>query len=296
MNERFIVTQIRAFLGRIELELAQVAGVEIHQMEANNIYIPVGALSASDLEAQVILDDLYPQRGVPLEFEFHSLREVASINNRDIGSLGEEPARLSVPPTIPRRQAVPIYRLLVGMANGKSHTFNFGCLSPGVWQGSTLVEHPPPDQPVNPSDRRPDTRIDIIGANQLLLPFIDYLILGDNQGAYKLCAEEYRAAVRFEDFRARLPRYLVSRADNVYETKVHSGVDVRYPCSVVTETLYRDRRQHDEDSESGEDFGFNGFFTVAPRHQGYAILDFQLHRFRHRRRRDDGEHDWPLLI
>ena len=62
------------------LELSQVAGRMADQMELINLYTPVGALPSGNLEAHVILDGLYPNRGVPLVFEFGPSSEVTSIN------------------------------------------------------------------------------------------------------------------------------------------------------------------------------------------------------------------------
>ena len=198
-----------------------------------------------------------------------------------------------MPATIPKRNAASSYRLVVETSTGSSYTYDFSCLGPDVWQGALVVDNPPPGQPADPSDKRPDGRDDVSGADGLLLPFVDYLIRGDFQAAYGLCALEYRSVVVLAEFRAGQLKYT---NNSLHETKVHSGADARRLASVVTETVYGGERLGDGNSAALEQRGFNGFFTVAPTPGGYGILDFHLRRFRHRLAREGDGPEHPLLI
>ena len=293
MERRAIIPKVRAFLGRVELDLVQVAGEMADRMEVINIYTPVLELPAGNLEGLVILDGIYPRRSVPLDFEFASSSTVVSINGHDVKSSHEKNIRLSVPPTVPKRNASASYRLRAETSAGNSYTYTFSGLSPDGWQGSIVVDNPPPGQPADPSHRRPDGRNDLNGATGLLLAFVDYLIRGDAEAAYRLCALEYRSIVRLEEFRAAISNYACSLA---HETKVHSGADALRPCSVVTESVYVDGPTDESVETVSEQRGFNDFFTVAPTPEGYAILEFHLHRFQRRVDQDGGGLEYPLLI
>lgn len=282
-----IVPQIRAYLGRVELELAQVGSQMADGMELVEIYVPVRALPASNLDGQVIVDGLYPDHGVALDFELVASERVTSVNGHEVTNSIGAVTRISVPPTIPKQGATASYRLRVENSKEGIYNFVFNCLSPDVWQGSLVVDNAPAGQPPAPSDKRPDGRNDRVGANALLLPFLDHLLRGDFEAAYQLCASEYRSIVPLEEFRVGVPRY-ASRP--IHQSKAHSGADPLRVSCVVTETVYGD------DDPEADQSGFNSFFTVAPTPEGYAILDFHLHPFQRRRTQDDSGPDYPLLV
>ena len=93
-----IVLEIRAFLDRHELMLAHVVSEYEDNMEIVPVYAPIRELSPNKRDGYVVVDKLYPQDSVPLEFELHTAPEVIEINGQSVHTEGG-PTRLSVLPT-----------------------------------------------------------------------------------------------------------------------------------------------------------------------------------------------------
>ncbi len=192
---------IRAFLDGYELLLACASGPPIH---SRNVVIPVHrpvrVLSPSLRRAIVVVPELYPRRGVALDFEVDGARRAVAPSKN-------------------------VYR--VGQVA-------FEAQDPSAWRGARLDDLPParpeaPDVPRPPSTGRAYAVGDPGAAGDFVLAAMDAILDGDRDRAYAAFAPVYRRLVARDEFERQLARHAAPERRPV--AREVAGFLEAHPCS-----------------------------------------------------------------